>query len=97
MTLEEEKKLHQFETRVRQLVLKHKSVVEDNNKLRIMLDERDTQINALKNQVAEIEKQYATLKMAKMIEITSAETESAQKRIAKLIREVDKCIAMLNV
>lgn len=97
MTPEEEKKLHQFETRVRQLVMKHNSIVKENNNLLLMLNERDTHIDALKNQVAELEKQYATLKTAKMIEITSAETESAQKRIAKLIREVDKCIAMLNV
>lgn len=90
MTPEEAKTLHQFEARVRQLILRHKSVVAQNEELQAQLRERNEQL-------AEMEQKYAMLKMAKMIEISSADTEVAQKRIARLIREVDKCIAMLNV
>lgn len=97
MTTEDEKILHQFETRVRQLMMKHKDVVQENSDLNQIIAQQKEQIGVLKNQVAELENQYATLKMAKMIEISSTEMEQAQKRIAKLIREVDKCIAMLNV
>ena len=34
--------------------------------------------------------------MAKMIEITDADMELARKRLSKLIRDVDKCITLLN-
>ena len=40
--------------------------------------------------------EYNALKMAKMIEITDADMESARKRLSKLIRDVDKCITLLN-
>lgn len=90
MTAEEAHTLRQFEARVRQLIMRHQSLVQENEELRAQLDTSNTRLT-------EIEKQYATLKMAKMVEISSTDTEAAQRRIAKLIREVDKCIAMLNV
>jgi hypothetical protein len=34
--------------------------------------------------------------MAKMLEITDGDLETAQKRVAKLIREVNKCITLLS-
>jgi hypothetical protein len=34
--------------------------------------------------------------MAKMIEITDGDMEAAKKRIAGLIREVNKCITLLS-
>lgn len=90
MTAEEAKTLHQFQARVRQLIMRHNSVARQNEELQAQLKERNAQ-------VAELEQKYNMLKMARMIEISSADTEAAQRRLAKLIREVDKCIAMLNV
>ena len=34
--------------------------------------------------------------MAKMIEISDRDLEGAQKRLAKLIRDVNKCITLLS-
>ena len=62
-----------------------------------MVDERDKTIAQLKGDIAEWEKKYKDLKTARMIEVTSGEREEAQKRIAKLIREIDKCISLINV
>lgn len=97
MTPEEEKTLHQFEARVRQLLMKYKSVVQENGTLKTKLEEQKVQIEEQVQQIEVLEQRYATLKMAKMFEVTSVDTETAQKRITKLIREIDKCIAMLNV
>lgn len=97
MTAEEEKILHQFETRVRQLIIKHKSLLTQNAELTQSLDEEKSRVKELAQRVASLEQQYANLKMAKMIEITTAENQAAQKKVNKLIREIDKCIALLNV
>ena len=97
MTAEEEKILHLFETHVRQLIIKHKDTVEHNKELNQALTEEKTRVQELEQRIATLEQQYANLKMAKMIEITTAENQAAQKRINKLIREIDKCIALLNV
>ena len=66
-------------------------------KLNKALTEEKTRVQELEQRIATLEQQYANLKMAKMIEITTAENQAAQKRINKLIREIDKCIALLNV
>ena len=97
MTAEEEKILHLFETHVRQLIIKHKDTLEHNKELNQALTEEKTRVQELEQRIATLERQYANLKMAKMIEITTAENQAAQKRINKLIREIDKCIALLNV
>lgn len=97
MTVEEEKILHLFETHVRQLIIKHKDTLEHNKELNQALTEEKTRVQELEQRIATLEQKYANLKMAKMIEITTAENQAAQKRINKLIREIDKCIALLNV
>ena len=39
---------------------------------------------------------YDSLKMAKMMTISDSDMETTQKRIAKLIRDVNKCITLLS-
>ena len=39
---------------------------------------------------------YNSLKMAKMLEVTDGDVESAQKRLQRLIRDVNKCITLLS-
>jgi hypothetical protein len=34
--------------------------------------------------------------MAKMLEVTDGDMEAAQKRVSKLIRDVNKCITLLS-
>lgn len=97
MTAEEEKTMHQFETRVRQLIMEHRAVKTRNEELKLALADEQARAEALEARIAKLEQQYANLKMAKMIEITTAENQAAQKKVNKLIREVDKCIALLNV
>ncbi|MCF0235954.1 MAG: hypothetical protein HUK09_04445 [Bacteroidaceae bacterium] len=97
MTKEEEKILHQFETRVRQLMMKYQSVVAENEQLKTQLAQQEAQVAELNELLNLSQQDYATLKMAKMLEVNAKDQEAALKRVAKLIREVDKCIALLNV
>lgn len=97
MTKEEQEKLHQHETRVRQLILKYKALDAEAQELYAMVDERDQKIRQQEEEIESWKKKYETLKVARMIDITSADVEGAQKRIAELIRDIDKCIALLNL
>lgn len=97
MTNEEKQTLHLFETRVRQLMLKYKSLETEAQELRAMVEDCNKTIEQLLQEKSENSQKYDDLKVARMIDVTSAETESAQKRIARLIREIDKCIALINV
>ena len=91
-----EKTLNLFITRVRQMLLQYKELRQENNDLYQMVDERDKEIALLKAQLTQSQTDYQSLKMAKMLEITDGDMESAQKRLAKLIRNVNKCITLLS-
>ena len=88
--------LNLFSTRVRQMILQYKELKKENADLYSMVDEKDKQVEKLKAQITQAQNDYNSLKMAKMLEITDGDMESAQKRLQKLIRDVNKCITLLS-
>lgn len=91
-----EKTINTFATRVRQMILQYQELKKENDELYGIVDERDAEIKRLKAQLAQAEHDYNSLKMAKMVEISEGDMEGAQKRLNKLIREVNKCITLLS-
>lgn len=96
MMSDTEKTLSLFETRVRQMILRFAEVKKENEELYRMMEEQEGNVKQLEAQLTQAQNDYNTLKMAKMLEITDGDMESAQKRVAKLIREVNKCITLLS-
>jgi predicted nucleic acid-binding Zn-ribbon protein len=92
----DEKALNTFTTRVRQMILQYKELQKENEDLYAMVDERDSSIRNLEERLHQAQNDYDSLKMAKMISITDGDMEGAQKRVAKLIRDVNKCITLLS-
>jgi metal-responsive CopG/Arc/MetJ family transcriptional regulator len=91
-----EKTLTLFATRVRQMILQYKDTKQENTELYAMVDERDAKIKELEEKLAQAQHDYNSLKMVKMLEITDGDMESAQKRVSKLIRDLNKCITLLS-
>ncbi|HCN54012.1 MAG TPA: hypothetical protein DIS88_09540 [Prevotella sp.] len=92
----DERTLNQFATRVRQMILQYKDIEKENNELYAMVDERDAKIRQLEERLTQAENDYNSLKMAKMVEISDGDIELSRKKLAKLIRDVDKCITLLS-
>ena len=88
--------LSHLSTRLRQLILQYKELEKKNAELQAMVNERDERIKELDDSLQSVCKSYESLKMAKMVEITDGDMESAQKRLSKLIRDVNKCITLLS-
>jgi ribosomal protein L29 len=93
---EESNTLKLFTTRMRQLILQYQATKKENEELYAMVDLRDKEVQQLKEQLDQARKDYQSLQMAKMIEITDGDMDAAKKRIAGLIREVNKCITLLS-
>lgn len=93
---EDNKTLRLFTTRMRQLILQYKQLKKENEELYAMVDAREGELKQLKEQLEQSVRDYESLKMAKMIEVTDGDLESAKKRVACLIREINKCITMLS-
>ena len=91
-----EKDLTTFQTRVRQLILRFKEVKQENQDLYATIDENERVIDQLKAKIAQQERDYESLKMARMMAISDGDLEGAKERIAGLIRSINKCIAVLS-
>jgi len=58
--------------------------------------ELESAIIADKEKFEELKKRYENLKVAKALAEGDPENQAAKQKITKLIREVDKCISLLN-
>ena len=97
MTKEEEILLRKFETRVRQMILQYKELEAENRELYELVDQKERDLEQAKAETETVRRDYANLKLAKMIEIGDNDLKNAKTRLSKLVRDVDKCIALLNV
>ena len=96
MTDKEHELLHQLETRVRQLLAQDNGLREHQRALEASIAERDDKIKELQRQNQNLEALYANLKVARMLELSDSDTRNARQRLNHLVREVDKCIALLK-
>jgi len=91
-----EKAIASFETRVRQMILRFQELKKENQDLYGMLEKNEEDMKQLRQKLDQQQSDYISLKMAKMIEITDGDLEGAKERLSKLIRDVNKCIAILS-
>ena len=85
-----------LQTRVRQLILKFKELKAENDELYAELDKKEQEIAELNRNQDSLKKDYESLKLARMMAISDQDVEDTKARLAKLIREVNKCIALLK-
>ena len=94
--VQSEKEITVFQTRVRQMILRFKELKQENKDLYAMIEENELQIEQLKAKLAQQERDYETLKMARMMQISDGDLDGAKERLASLIRSINKCIAVLS-
>ena len=91
-----EKALSAFETRIRQMILRFQELKKENKDLYDMVEKNEQDMKQLRQKLEQQQSDYNSLKMAKMIEITDGDLTGAKERLSKLIRDVNKCIAILS-
>lgn len=96
MTEEERKLLGEFEGKVRHLMYLHRSLKKENQRLAQLLAEKDSEIVKLQDEYLLMKDNYTNLKQARIISINDDELKDTKQRLSRLVREVDKCIALLN-
>lgn len=93
---ESEKALATFQTRVRDLIRRFQELKKENEELYTIVGEHEAKVKQLEAKLAQQQRDYQSLKMAKMLEITDGDLDGAKDRVARLIRDVNKCIALLS-
>ena len=97
MTEEDKNLLNSFEGKLRHILFLYDEEKKENANLRETVIKKDTEIQELESRIKELETRYANLKMARMISVNDNEIRDTKQRLTRLlVREVDKCIALLN-
>jgi predicted nucleic acid-binding Zn-ribbon protein len=96
MTSDEQKKIRNFEARVRQLILQYRNLEDEIARLQGELGKKDEEIARLTSELKSVDENYQHLKIAKFVEISDGDLKSAKQRMTRLVREINRCIGLLN-
>ena len=96
MTDEEKELLRTFEARLRHLIYLHDELRRENADLRQLLKDCQAAREQAEADRRAAEKRYTDLKTATTISLNGSDVKETKLRLSKLVREVDKCIALLN-
>lgn len=92
----DQKTIDLFTTRARQMILQYGELKKQNSSLKADIDALKAEVQRLNQELQQRLADYNSLKMARMVEITNGDMETAQKRMAQLIRDVNKCITLIS-
>ena len=96
MTDQEKNLLINFEFKVKQFIAKHEALKQEKSQFLSKTEDLEKSLNQLRKENQILEQKYENLKLAKMLIASDVENKDAKSRIQKLVREIDKCIALLN-
>lgn len=96
MTDENKKLLEDLRFRVKQVMFLCDSLREENSLLKSDLQDCKRAMGEQAEQLERLREKYDSLKMARTITAAAVDVDAARERLSKLMREVDKCINLLN-
>ena len=88
--------IENVESKLDRLMAAYSQLMQENAALREQLGLQSAELVEVREQYDELTESYAKLKLAKIISVNDTEVGDTQRRLSKLVREVDKCIALLN-
>lgn len=97
MINENQELISSFEAKLRHLLFLYDKVKEENINLQKLLAQEKRKYLELENKHRCLEGDYTHLKTALTINPNRKDIKETKERLSKLVREVDKCIALLNI
>lgn len=85
-----------FEVRISDLIAFCEKLKEENRRLQEALSRKETEAAGLIKTIAELNARYDNLLTARVVAGGEDDLLNARQRLSELVREVDKCIALLN-
>ena len=91
-----DKTIVEFQTKVHALILQFQNLKKENEELYAMLEKNESDVRELRQQLLVKQQEFDAFKAAKMLEVSDGDIQSARERLAKLIRDVNKCYPNRN-
>jgi hypothetical protein len=86
----------QLRSKVEKLIHLHKNAESENSKIKQLNDELIKKTEKQQNTIKELEERNKILKLAKKISETDESALETKSKINELVKEIDRCIALLN-
>lgn len=85
-----------LEEKVDRLVGRYQTEKEENRMLRGQITQLTRQLEDASSSFTLLEERFKNLKISKSLEASSEDVHETKVRINQIVREIDKCIALLN-
>ena len=82
-------KIKNLINRYNQVKLENSNLLKNNNDLKLVLDEKN-------NKIVELQNKVKLMNITKNVDRSKDEVKSTRLKINEYVREIDKCIALLN-
>ena len=88
--------IDKLKERIQQLIAVYESERAERIRLEAELDRSESQNTEYRKQITELERTIDNLKLADAFKAGNADNTEARKKIDKLIKEIDKCITLME-
>ena len=96
MTEEQLKTIRNFEVRVRQALLMCDKLKAENAGLQAQIEVQQNLNDSLEKEKRQLQTKYDNLQMARIISISRNDFKATKSRLSELVRDINKCINLLN-
>lgn len=86
-----------FEERFQKLIRMYDGLKQENLQLRQTIEDGKSRESELQQKLDRISADYENLKTTKVLSVSGYDLESTRKRVSGLVREIDRCIDMLQL
>ncbi|MBR1538763.1 MAG: hypothetical protein IJ636_04575 [Bacteroidales bacterium] len=85
-----------LKTKVEELVARYETLDRENIELKARLEHCEADISKKDQKIKELEKQIENLRLKDAFLGTSGDRAQARRKVARLIREIDACVSLLD-
>ena len=88
--------IEKLRQRIQQLISAYETERQERKRLATELEKSMTQNDAYRKQITELERTIDNLKLADAFKSGNTDNTEARKKIDRLIKEIDKCISLME-
>jgi len=85
-----------LKSKVEELIARYETLDRENAEIKARLSRYETELSKKDNKLKELEKQITDLRLKEAFLGTSGDRTQARRQVARLIKEIDACVSLLN-
>ena len=96
MSAESQITLRKLKGHIEQIISKYELALSENESLKGELERCKTELENKGDRIKELEKKVELMQLGDAFKASSEDVKEAKRKIGRIVREIDKCISMLN-